>query len=208
MNYMELEDLDNIIFRNKTYFKHLGYIHSNKFINEIFNTTSNKYNIFFFKESIKNGINIKHYITRRNKKIIAYWLHRKQCSRILQCFDEFMIHHSILTDFDEKNVDKKYIKEFWENHSIEEIENIDEQWFFDRMFFYSRVIDYWHVSDPYYAKNMSKKDVDIILSRDFSKAKYLRVTPGQWRTEYWLEPFFDKKNFGNLYDRSIFGWFL
>ena len=214
MNYIELEDLDKNIVNNKTYFKHLGYMHTEKFLDEINYTTKNRYNAFFFKESIKNGIDIKHFVTRRNKKIVAYWFHAKQCSRILQCFDEFMMNNSILTDFDSKNIDKKYIEKFWKNHSIEEIENIDEQWFFDRMFFYARVryywahTNYWNNTYKKYKKNMLNKNVNIILSKDFNTAKYLTFTPGQLITENWLLIFFNEKNFGNLYDRSLFGWFL
>ena len=182
MNFLDIESIDkqkNTQKYIKKYVESLGY-HSGRRINDyIYRTTKYCLNSKVVSISIENNLcdKIKHLVLRYNGKIKSWWFDVIECYKVAICFDDFMTKNHKETDwttfFNVKffNVNiNKYVKEFWNQTTYEDIMNIPDQWFFDRAYFYMQVYNY----SPYF-NNFTKKEFEIFRLRDFEYTDIIKI---------------------------------
>lgn len=182
MNFLDMENLDKNIqttSKIKKYIENLGYRSGGHIDGYIYRTTKYCLNSSVARISIQKNFcdKIKHLVLRNNGKIKSWWFDIKECYKVAICFDDFMMKNHKETDwttFFNVNINK-YVKEFWQQITYENIMNIPDQWFFDRAYFYMQTDDCLKSGLYQRPKMFTKEEFKIFDKRDFEYTDIIKI---------------------------------
>ena len=142
---------------------------------------------------------------RSNGKIKSWWFNPLQAYKIALEFDDYLNKRNEVkwNNFFsiKQSTYKKYIKEFWQENTLEDITAKDDMHFFNKAYFFMQ-------ADKYYwrSENWHKAVADKNIDKSFKERNYKKIE-GYWIEkeimEALLKDIYDKKEISSMYDKRV-----